>query len=153
MAKRIVAGLLGLALIGVFTSCASIQRSRDQGSVRTVAGLINQRDAEALNDMSAVPFLLDQEIVVLDRDVAAFWRTALQVGFRVEEPELESGTRVTGESYREFYDSMEVRVFFSKYLRRNTRLLELTTRGEQRILLLVSGGGAARRIHGFKGPF
>lgn len=134
-------------------SCASIQRSRDAGSVRTVAGLINDRDAEALIAMSEVPFLLDQEIVALEGDVASFWRTALAAGFRVQEPQLERGVRITADTYREFYDSMEVRAFFNRYLKRNSRLLELRTGGGERILLLVTHSWFSRRIHGFKGPF
>ena len=103
--------------------------------------------------MSRLPFLLDQEIVALERDVDAFWRTALAVGFRVDEPELERGIAITENTYREFYDSMEVKAFFNRYLERNTRLLELKTGDGRRILLLVTHGWFSRTIHGFKGPF
>ena len=48
---------------------------------------------------------------------------------------------------------MEVRTFFTRYLKRNSRLLELSTRDGKRILLLVTRGWFSRTIHGFKGPF
>jgi hypothetical protein len=151
--KRFAVVLAVTVLALMIASCASLQRSRDTGSVRTVAGLINDRDAAALSSMSSVPFLLDHEIVALQRDVQAFWGTALETGFRVEEPTLERGLRVDAESYREFYDSMEVKTFFKKYLKKNTRLLELRTLGGQRILLLVTDTWFKRTINGFKGPF
>jgi hypothetical protein len=100
--KRFAVVLAVTVLALMIASCASLQRSRDTGSVRTVAGLINDRDAAALSSMSSVPFLLDHEIVALQRDVRAFWGTALETGFRVEEPTLERGLRVDAESYREF---------------------------------------------------
>ena len=153
MTKRIATMVLCLCVLMAVASCASIQRSRDTGSVRTVAGLINDGDAEALIEMTEVPFLLDQEIVVLEKDVASFWRTALAAGYQVAEPELERGVPVSGDTYREFYDSMEVRAFFNRYLKKNSRLLELKTRDGERILLLVSQGWFSRKIHGFKGPF
>ena len=151
--KRIPIILTGLSLILVIASCASFQRSRDAGSVRTVAGLINDRDAEALAGMSSVPFLLDHEIIVLERDITSFWATVAKTGFRVEEPELERGTRIAEESYREFYDSMEVRTFFKKYLKKSSRLLELVTLKGERILLLVTDTWFTRKLNGFKGPF
>ena len=151
--KRIVQLLVAAALVVAVSSCASLQRSRDVGSVRTVARLINSANAQALSAMSSLPFLLDHEIVALQRDVEAFWDTALAVGFRVEEPTLERGERIDGESYREFYDSMEVRTFFKKYLNKSSRLLELRTLEGRRILLLVTDSWFKRTINGFKGPY
>lgn len=153
MTKRIATVVLCACLLVALGSCASIQRSRDAGSVRTVAELINEGEADALIAMSVTPFLLDQEIVLLEGDVASFWRTALAADLQVEEPELEEGARITADSYREFYDSMEVRTYFSKYLKGNSRLLALRTQDGQRILLLVTHGWCSRKLHGFKGPF
>ncbi len=134
-------------------SCASIQRSRDRGNIERIAALINSGQAEKLAGMSELPFLLDQEIILLEQDVRTFWSTIAEVGFKVEEPVLERGARITDNSYREFYDSMEVRTFFDRYLKKRTRLLELKTGTGRSILLLLTGAGANRTIHGFKGPF
>jgi hypothetical protein len=151
--KRIALLALATVLLLLFASCATIQRSRDQGSVAQVAQMINEKHADRLIGMSVTPFLLDQEIVLLDRDVATFWKTVVEAGFRVEEPVLERGERIDESSYRQFFDSMEVRSFFKRYLERGTRLLELRTSEGQRILLLVTDSWFSRKIHGFKGPF
>ncbi len=103
--------------------------------------------------MTELPFLLDQEIIVLTKDIATFWSTIVEVGFKVEEPALERGVKVGPESYKEFYDSMEVETFFKKYLKKQSRLLELKTNTGQRILLLVTDTLFTRAIHGFKGPY
>jgi len=103
--------------------------------------------------MSAVPFLLDQEIVVLPQDVAAFWDTIAAVGFQVTEPALETGEPVGPDSYKLFYDSFEVRTYFKKYLKPNARLLTLSVHGGQRLLLLVRDRFGRRTVYGFKGPY
>ncbi len=149
--KRTLLAILAAAL--ALSSCATIQRSSDEGSVKKIAQLINSGEAKTLSDMSTVPFLLDQEIVALPDDVAAFWQTAVKAGFRVTEPTLERGAPLTEQSYLEFSDSMEVRSFFRSHLSPGTRLLELKTSTGQRLLLLTSQSWFSTRIHGFKGPF
>ena len=142
-----------LVLVIFLASCASIQRSKDEGNIERISDLINTGQAEKLTAMTELPFLLDQEIIVLAKDVETFWSTIVEVGFKVEEPSLERGAKVTTESYKEFYDSMEVETFFKKYLKKQSRLLELKTNTGQRILLLVTDTMFTRSIHGFKGPY
>jgi hypothetical protein len=142
-----------LVLVILLASCASIQRWKDEGNIERISELINTGQAEKLTAMTELPFLLDQEIIVLARDVETFWSTIVEVGFKVEEPSLERGEKITPESYKEFYDSMEVETFFKKYLKKQSRLLELKTETGQRILLLVTDTLFTRSIHGFKGPY
>ena len=142
-----------LLLVLLLSSCASIQRSKDERNIQRVSELINTGQAEKLTAMTELPFLLDQEIIVLAKDVTTFWSTIVEVGFKVEEPSLERVVEITPESYREFYDSMEVETFFKKYLKKQSRLLELKTNTGQRILLLVTDTLFTRTIHGFKGPY
>ncbi len=146
---------LGAVVVTVvaLASCASLQRARDSGNVERFSTLINSGQAERLAELSVEPFLLDQEIVLLPRDVETFWRGVVSAGFRVEEPELERGVAATPDSYGEFADTMEVRTFFAKYVRPGTRLLTLKTADGRRMLLLVRQRFCAREIRGFKGPF
>ena len=142
-----------LLLVVLLASCASIQRSKDEGNIERISELVNTGQAEKLTAMTELPFLLDQEIIVLAKDVATFWSTIVEVGFKVEEPALERGVKVGPDSYKEFYDSMEVQTFFKKYLKKQSRLLELKTSTGQKILLLVTDTLFTRAIHGFKGPY
>jgi hypothetical protein len=145
--------LAALAALLALGSCATLQKSRDENRVGSVARLLNSGQAEQLAAMSAVPFLLDQEILVLPQDVALFWKGILAAGYRLEAPRLESGAAVGPDSYRQFRDSMEVRTFFKKYVNKGTRILELRTGDGQRVLLLVRSTAFSRRIIGFKGPY
>ena len=142
-----------MLLVILLASCASLQRSKDEGNIERISELINTGQAEKLAAMTELPFLLDQEIIVLAKDVETFWSTIVEVGFKVEEPSLERGAKVAPESYKEFYDSMEVETFFKKYLKKQSRLLELKINTGQRILLLVTDTLFTRSIHGFKGPY
>jgi hypothetical protein len=142
-----------LAAVLALSSCASIQRAQDRGRVGQIAELINAGSAEKLAAMTAVPFLLDQEIVPLRQDIESFWKDAVKAGFKVEGPALEKGTPVTADSYRSFADTMEARTFFSKYVKKGARVLELSTSGGRRIILLVRDTLFSRTLYGFKGPF
>jgi hypothetical protein len=148
--KTKLAALAAAALLAL-ASCTTLQR--DQHRVESIARLVNSGKAEELAAMSTVPFLLDQEILVLPQDVAYFWKSILAAGYKLEEPQVERGSAVGPASYREFRDSMEVRTFFKKYLKKGTRLLELKTGDGRRVLLLVRFTAFSRRISGFKGPY
>lgn len=134
-------------------SCASIQRAQDQGRVGQIARLINSGDAVKLAAMSAVPFLLDQEIIPLGADVATFWRDIAKAGYKVSGPELEKGSPVSADSFRAFADTMEVKAFFARYVKKGARVLELSTGDGRRIVLLVRYTLFSRTLYGFKGPF
>jgi len=142
-----------LAALLALGSCATLQQSRDENRVESIARMLNSGQAEQLTAMSAVPFLLDQEILVLPQDVALFWKGILAAGYRLEEPQLESGAAVGPDSHLQFRDSMEVRTFFKKYVKKGTRMLELQTGAGRHILLLVRSTAFSRRIIGFKGPY
>jgi hypothetical protein len=141
-----------LASVALF-SCASIQRSQDQGTVRQVADLINSGNSAHLASLSASPFLLDGEIIPLPADVASFWQGIAKAGFRVEGTALDRGVPVGAESYKDFANTMEVRSFFSQYVKNGTRVLDLTTSAGTRIRLLTRSQWFSWKILGFKGPF
>ena len=142
------------AAVMVLASCASLQRSFDQGNVDLVASFINGRQPEKLAAMSSTPFLVDGEIVAFKGDVAAFWTGIIRAGFRVEGANLQQGSALDGESYRQFADTMEVKTFFAQYVKKDARILEMrTTRSGDRILVIVRESGSSKTIYGFKGPF
>jgi len=140
-----------LAVLLALSSCATLKR--DERGVESIARLVNTGQAERLAGMSTLPFLLDQEILLLPQDVAFFWTSMIEAGYRLEEPRLEGGSAIGPDSYKEFRDSMEARTFFKKYVRKGSRLLELRTGDGRRVLLLVRLTAFSRKISGFKGPF
>ncbi len=145
--------VLVCAAAAALASCSSIQRAQDQGRMGQIARLISSGEAEKLAAMSAVPFLLDQEIIPLRADIAAFWKDVVKAGYKVVGPELEKGSPVSAESYRAFADSMEAKAFFARYVKKGARVLELSTGDGRRIVLLVRDALFARTLYGFRGPF
>jgi hypothetical protein len=152
IAKRLLL-VMPLAAAVALVSCASIQRSQDQGTVREVANLINSGDSTKLASLSASPFLLDGEIVPLPTDVVSFWQGIAKAGFRVEGAMLDHGAPVGAVSYKDFADTMEVKSFFSRYVKDGARVLELTISAGTRIRLLTRSQWFSWKILGFKGPF
>ncbi|HEY9593214.1 MAG TPA: hypothetical protein VHE79_01960 [Spirochaetia bacterium] len=134
-------------------SCASLQRSFDEGDMRKIVDLINHGQGEALAGMSATPFLVDGEVVVLPADVAGFWAGIVKSGYRVQGAALASGTKVAADSYTLFASTMEVKSYFSRYVKDGGRVLELTTDGGKRVRILLRSAWPSWKIAGWKGPF
>jgi len=151
--RTFLAAAAAAALLAL-SSCASLQRGWDQGNVETVARLINAGQTDKLAAMSSTPFLVDGEIVSLKPDVGAFWKGIMKAGFRVEGATLTQGAPVTADSYKQFADTMEVKSFFTQYVKKDARILELRTAvSGDRILLIFRDSWGSKTIHGFKGPF
>ena len=142
------------AALVLLASCASLQRSWDQGNVETVARLINEGQADKLAAMSAAPFLVDGEIVTLKPDISAFWTGIVKAGFKVEGATLVQAAPLAADSYRQFADTMEVKTFFAQYVKKDVRLLQMgTSRSGKKILLIFGDSWFKKTIYGFKGPY
>ncbi|NOY10370.1 MAG: hypothetical protein GXP33_16165, partial [Spirochaetes bacterium] len=117
------------------------------------SALINKGNIDTLVKLSRIPFLLDQEIIVLPRDIRTFWTNIVHAGFKITKPELEQGESVNKNSYLEFYNSMEVKTFFKKYIEKGARIIRLKTGTGKSILLIIEPKLFSRYIRGFKGPY
>ena len=137
----------------VLASCASFQHGQDQGALRQVADLVNAGQAQKLAAMSVVPFLVDGEIVLLQADVAAFWDGIVKAGFRLEGATLDQVAAAGAGSFRQFADTMEVRTFFIRYVKKGARVLQATTSTGARVLLIVKSDWFSWKIIGWKGPY
>ncbi len=136
-----------------FLSCATFQKSRDENDAEYIAGLIDSGNSGELTRLSAVPFLLDRDIVALGPDVAVFWDSLAKGALRLGAVRLESVVPVSGDGYKEFADTMDAKVFFSKYIGPGARILRLSAGEGKRVLLIVGSDVFSRKIYGFKGPF
>ena len=141
------------AILLALSSCASLQKSSDQGAVKDIADLINSGQAQKLAAMSETPFLVDQEIVPLKADVKSFWDGVVRAGFRVQGAALEEAAPADDASYSQFANTFEVKSFFANYVRKGARVLRMSTSSGTHILLLVRSDWFSRKLIGFKGPF
>jgi hypothetical protein len=150
---RPVARAFVCAAVLALASCATFQRWGDEGAVKQVAQDINAGKAQALAAMSVSPFLVDGEIAPIASDVSDFWDGIVKAGFRVDGAALDQGATVGPESYQQFAATMEVKAFFSRYVKAGSRVLQMTTGSGAHILLLVKSDWFSWKILGFKGPF
>ena len=152
MSHKTARVLVALAIVLSLGGCASLQRSRDEGSAATVARLLAEGKGGELAKMSVSPFILDAEIIPLAADVATFWDGAAKAGLRLDAG-LARAVPVGPDTWREFGASREVQVYFTKYATEGARLFELRTPRGGRVLLLVRESFCTFSIYGFRGPF
>ncbi len=150
---RLLVPAIACAAALSLASCATFQRWGDEGAVRQVTGEMKAANAPALAARSVTPFLLDGEIVLIPSDVADFWNGVLKAGFRMDNATLDAGAAVGPLSYQKFADTMEVKAFFSRYVKSGSRILELATGTGTHVLLLVKSDWFQWKVIGLKGPY
>jgi hypothetical protein len=150
---RHLARAIACAIVFALASCATLQRWGDEGAIKQVVADINAGKSQSLAAMSVAPFLVDGEIVAIGSDVSDFWAGIVKAGFKIDGATLDQGTAVGPESYRQFAATMEVKAFFNRYVKKGSRILELTTGAGTHVLLMMKQDWFAWKIIGFKGPF
>ena len=113
MWKKTVLSLLLALLLG---GCATLYRVDYENKLAEVVALINGGKDRELSALCMAPFLLDGEIILLAKDVQAFWAGILGRGFRIEDPSLVTVRFVDGNSFRRFADAREVDFYFKNYV-------------------------------------
>lgn len=143
----IVAGVLVL-----LASCQTVPVAQREGRVEQLLEELNTADVERLVELSARPFLLDGEIIILEEDLVTLWSNLRDVGFTFATPTVEELGPVTEHTYRSFGTTMDVRVWFSQYTAEGAGLARVVT--SHGTFLIVTGDriGRVPRIYGFTGP-
>jgi len=147
---RLVATAILVALFAA--SCATVPVSQRDGRVEALLTELNTADVDRLMELSARPFLLDGEIIALEGDLRTLWTNLRGVGFAFDAATIVDLGPVTDTTYREFGDTMDVRVWFQRYTAEDAGLARVrTTHGT---FLIVTGDrdGRTPRIYGFTGP-
>lgn len=147
---RLGAVALVIAVMGV--SCATIPVSQDQTRIEGLLAELNDAPIERLVELTARPFLLDGEIVILERDVEMMWSNLREVGFRFDDVSVESVGPVTENDYLEFGDTMDVRVWFERYTAENAGLARVRTTHGQFLIVTGETDEVGLQIFGFTGP-
>lgn len=140
------------AALLVVASCATVPPAQREKRVERLIAELNTADESRLMELSARPFLLDGEIILLEDNLRTLWANLRAVGFTFAEAEIVSISPLDGTSYRRFGDTMDVRAFFQKYASSDGALVQLRTgHGD---FLIITGGRVGRvpRIFGFTGP-
>jgi hypothetical protein len=142
-----------LLLLCVFVvSCASLQQKRYSNSTEQVIDLINRAQSGELSDITQTPFLLDSEIIILDRDMKDFWERITEAEFLIPNAFLMESSPVTKSTYKEFAPTMEAESFFGKYVTDKAYLVVVETETMRIKFLMDRVKFGTMRIIGMKGP-
>ncbi len=146
-------GAPALALcLTLLASCATAPYTPSEKKVEKLVQLIDRGGVGAVKGLSLAPFLLDGEILLRQADVDTAWSNLKAAGFTMGEPKIASIERLGDQSYARFAASMEVRVFFKKYLNKDSVLVALDAAEGRYYLVLNREVSGYPRIQAFKGP-
>lgn len=151
--KRSLRTLVAAAAVTmVIASCATVPVSQRDRRVEALLEDLNTADIDRLMELTARPFLLDGEIIELERDVRTLWTNLREVGFTFDAATIEELGPVGKDTYRSFADTMEVRVWFDRHTPEDAGLARVGT--SHGTFLIVTGDRTGRTplIYGFTGP-
>lgn len=142
----VAVGVLALA------ACPTVPLAQRENAVYRVIELVNEGEIDSLMRNTNNPFLLDGEILALENDIEYLWTALRAAEFTFTDAIIRDITPVTDRSYAEFADTMDVAVFFEKYLSSDGTIVEIETKNGEFLLLLGSRRRRMPLVYGFKGP-
>ncbi len=148
----LASGLLAAAVALGLSSCAGLPYIPSEKKVDKLVALIDSGGVGEIKGLSQAPFMLDGEILLRQSDVDAAWANLKAAGFRIGSPKVASIAKIAADSYLVFADTMDARVFFKKYLDKNSSLVALDAAEGRYYLVLNREVKGYPRIQGFKGP-
>lgn len=148
MKKLLILGVLALFM----ASCATVPVAQRESRIERLLDTLNEGTVEEAVPATGTPFLLDREIIILERDVETMWSNLQQVGFSFAGYEIRSVEEVTAESHRRFGSTMDVEVYFQKYLPEGAAVVTVDTDNGEFLLLTGGKVEGAPLLYGMRGP-
>jgi hypothetical protein len=147
--------IFGLVMCGILASvfmlsCASLQYVQKDEDVLKLIELINRGESETLTKLSLVPFLLDGEILMLKGDAGRLWENLKNSGFRLNGAAVAAIEPVSDTSFSTFSDSMEVEVYFKKYVPESAKIAHVEAEGVSCTMILNGKDEGFPMIMGLK---
>jgi len=143
---------VGAALLLVLFSGCVTPPSQREGAVERLVQRIDEGDAEERFALSALPFVLDQEIIVVERDLRSMWRNLGSAGFALSKPELRSLAYGHNALYEAFGETMDMEVYFDRYAPEDVSVATVAAEEGTFLLILGERDRFAPVLHGLKGP-
>jgi len=142
----------GLGILQSFTSCATVPYVQKEEKVVKLVELINRGGVNEVPGVANTPFIIDGEIVLLQKDLSEFWANLHKVGFSIRSPKVVQNRFAMMEDAKYFRDSMEVRTFLKKYIDRDTSLVQVQSVDGTFYFLLGREVKGYPKMMGFRGP-
>ena len=151
MRKLIITAVSAIILI-LLASCATMEAVPKDKSIHRFVELFNTGNPALITEMTAVPMLIDGEIVARSSDADFFWSRLDELGFRLDANTEYTVEPVSEQSRLLFGDTMEIQTFFAKYVPDTAVIVRISGSGGNFILLLSGRKGKYPYIFGFTGP-
>jgi len=84
--------------------------------------------------------------------MSQLWRSLAGAGFKLENAKIVSIKETGEDSYRLFADSMESKVFFTKYVNNEAVIAEIDSGAGRFLFLIGPAKGGTAMIRGLTGP-
>lgn len=141
-----------VALIVLISSCATAPVAQRENRIMGLVDRINGDSLVRVMEVTSVPFVLDREILSLERDVETMWSNMREAGFFLLNAEIDEIMPVQEGSYRRFGDTMDMRVFFEKYIPEDATLVRISSDNGDFLFLLGDKFWGVPRMYAMKGP-
>jgi hypothetical protein len=141
-----------LAVSLTFLSCSSAPYVQKESSVLKLVDLINAGGVGGIDGLTPTPFALDSETLYLDSDVATYWANLKAASFTLTDPRFVSTAHLTGDSFKAFADSFDMKNFFEKYTGKDTSLVTIDAKEGRYYFLLERKVAGYPKVRGMKGP-
>jgi PBP1b-binding outer membrane lipoprotein LpoB len=144
--------LIILAVIIIFSSCSCFKVREYTDTADSIISFINSGKIEQMNSMTDIPFILDDEIIMLKGDMDIFWRNIINAGFSINDAVYTDTFDVESGDFKLFADKMEVESYFKNYITEEAKIILIEAKNFRLIFLLDENDKGEIRIKGFKGP-
>lgn len=149
--KRVGPHIWPVLIVFAIASCATVPLSQDTASVERLVRELNEAPVERLVELTATPFLLDDELVVLEADVTIMWQNLRDAGFAFDGAQVVSVTP-GGAPPVAFGSSLDVEAWFDRYAASDWASTEVQTTHGTFLILTGSAADDVPLIYGFTGP-
>lgn len=144
--------LLLIAAVVLISSCATVPVAQRESRIMALVDRINGDSLTRVVEVTSVPFVLDREILALEADVRTMWSNMRDAGFVLVNPKIDEIIPLRSESYKRFGDTMDMRVFFEKYVPEDATLVRINSDNGDFLFVLGDRFWGVPRMYAMTGP-
>jgi hypothetical protein len=123
-----------------------------ESRILSLVDRINGDSLVRVVEVTSVPFVLDQEILALEADVRTMWANMREAGFVLVDPKVEEIIPLRPGSYERFGATMDMRVFFEKYIPEDATLVRIGSDNGEFLFVLGDKFWGVPRMYAMTGP-
>ncbi|MBN2736791.1 MAG: hypothetical protein JXR70_07395 [Spirochaetales bacterium] len=132
-------------------ACSTIPVINPQKDMEFILSAFNEKQTDFLITQTAIPFLIDSEIILQKSDIVYYWESMVQIG-PLEGYKIGPLTKLNTEDSYLYSDSLEVKLFFQKYLPKQAYLAVIESYQGMFHMIIAYDKNNMPHIFGIRGP-